>query len=97
MLKRIETATEIVTVDRNNVVHVVRKDQLGNLPRNFSFAALGKRAEETRKQAAIVAPVLFSLFANDYPIARGTFAEMYDEAWAFTCGALICNEAVIIC
>lgn len=80
--KRIETATEVVTVDQHNVVHVVRKGI--NLPRNFSFAALGKGVAPA---AAAPAPALFSLFANDYPIARGSYNDMYEAAWSFAFGA----------
>lgn len=79
MNKRIETATEVVTVGRDNVVRVQRKG--ATIPRNFSFAALSMRPLSTPEQRP------FKLFANDYHIATGTYADLYDMAWSFAFGA----------
>jgi hypothetical protein len=89
MIKRIETSTEVVTVDRNNVLHVTRKHN----NRNFSFAAIGRDIVA----AAALVPVarIYTLFANDYPIARGSFDDMYNTAWEFSYGASSFN--FIIC
>lgn len=83
MKKRIETTTEVVTVDNNGVLHVARKGC--TIPRNFSFAAIGRDIVAT---AALVPAVrMYTLFANDYPIARGTYSDMHEAAWSFAFGA----------
>lgn len=79
MKKRIETASEVVTVDCNNVVHVVCKAL--HIPRNFSFAALGKRVESANVKQAMVAPAPFKLFIEDYVVKTGAYDELYESAW----------------
>jgi hypothetical protein len=96
-LNRVETSTEVVWTDSNNVLHVSRKDVVPNIPRNFSFANIGKGITENARAAVLVSPQLFTLFVGDYQLEQGTYNDMYESAWIFTCGALLHNETVIIC
>jgi hypothetical protein len=74
MYKRIETATEIITVGTDQVINVVQKIAI---PRNFSFTNIGK----VTAAPAVVAPALFTLFIEDYNVLRGAFDDMYEAAW----------------
>ncbi len=86
MEKRIETATEIITVDCNNVLHVEMKV---NMPRNFSFANIGKDIIDRNMPTL---PALHSLFVDDDIVARGTMEQLKLIAAGYSD-----NQSIIIC
>ena len=89
--KRIETASEVITVDSNNVVHVERKGC--TMPRNFSFAAIGGGVPAA---AAVVPSQYFTLFINDVRLDVSTsYNRLYEIAWTLTDGRDV--NSVIIC
>ena len=95
-MKRIEIATEIVTDGSDSVIRVIRKDVV-NIPRNFSFAALGKRAQDVASAPARVTPASFKLFIEDYHVKSGSFADLYESAWRAYSNTSKLELSFIIC
>lgn len=77
MKKQIITATEIITVNDENVIEVTPAPIC--MPYNFSFANIGKDIISTApvKHTAHV----YQLFVDDFVKARGAFDELYAIAW----------------